>query len=704
MDDALVRKLTDIILKNIQNESFSVENLAREAGMSRTTIHRKIRAIKNQDSSQFIREIRLRRAMELLRQNAGTVSEISFMVGFVSPAYFNKCFRDFFGQPPGLVKQESNHEPAASNQDQPEEYGNTGRKRERRYILISFTFLLLISLLSAIYLLFFRDARVTGSRHIEYLKKSIAILPFRNLSDTAADQYFIDGIMEDILANLSKVRDLQVICRTSTEQFRNSAISASEIGKKLDVNYIVEGSGQRHLNTFHLRVHLIDARKNRQIWAGSFDQKILGSQDIYSLQNQIAQTIASELQANITPEEIHIIQKSPTGNLASYDLYLRANEYKRNFQLKHTINDFYKAVSFYEAALEIDSNFAKAFTGLAGTYFERYSWEDYFEKDYLDTCILMVNKALEIDDQLDEAWYLKGLYSQAKGDMQAALDNLDRAISLNPNFFSAFERKGLILFWIMHDNVNGLKNHQVALNLTRGVERCPILWLLGLEYVNIGFLEKAKSCVNEAFALCQNEKETFFLKVWISYCLGDTTATLDMAKKLSDIDSLEITPLLMYTFIPGHDREAYTMATRFIRNKLTRDSLFINILHRIAYPLWQAGKVEEAKTYFNQQISYAEESIRLNRDYAIRNYAAYDLAGCYAFLGNKAKAYQYLDQFDRNKSCQLVWFIIAKQDPLFASIRNEEHFKRILRNMETKYLAEHERVGKWMESGISPSR
>ena len=105
MNQALIRKLTDITKANISNEHFGVEELAKEAGISRITLYRKIKSIKNQDASQFIRELRLRYSMELLRKNAGTVTEVAFMVGFTDPAYFNKCFHDFFGFPRASLRK-----------------------------------------------------------------------------------------------------------------------------------------------------------------------------------------------------------------------------------------------------------------------------------------------------------------------------------------------------------------------------------------------------------------------------------------------------------------------------------------------------------------------------------------------------------------------------------------------------------------------
>jgi len=114
MDQVFIRKLTDMVLANLQNENFSVEKLAKEAGMSRVSVHRRIKSIKNQDTSQFIREVRLKRAMEMLQNNEGTVAEIAFRVGFGSATYFGKCFHEYYGSPPGEVRK---IEPAGTTQN-----------------------------------------------------------------------------------------------------------------------------------------------------------------------------------------------------------------------------------------------------------------------------------------------------------------------------------------------------------------------------------------------------------------------------------------------------------------------------------------------------------------------------------------------------------------------------------------------------------
>ena len=479
----------------------------------------------------------LRRAMELLRQNAGNISDVAFMVGFSSPAYFNKCFHEFFGYPPGTVKKE-----AIRHTDEITRARATDKNKQKttgwRTVVISTSAILVFTVIIYLgYAGIFNNTANTDENPARSPEKSVAVLPFRNLTDTLANQYFMDGLMEDVLANLSKIHDLRVISRLSTEQFRKSTKAASEIARKLNVNYIVEGSGQKYGNTFHLRVRLIDAAKDRQIWAEAYEQEVQETKDIFNIQSRIAQAIASELEVRLTMEEMQIIDKTPTDSLASYDLYMKANEYRDNYTKTSNQKDYLKAVSLYGAAIEIDSTFAKAYTGLASAYYSRYSWEKYFKEGYMDTCIFLVNKALKFDDQLDEAYYIKGLYCFANGKMDDALAAFDKTIQLNPNNFAAYERKGFILIWIMHDNVKGLDSHHKALNLVRGKERSSLLWQLGQEYGNVGFIEKAKYYYREAYAIDHNEKDYLYGLAWTAFCLENLEESLKLFKKVHELDS-----------------------------------------------------------------------------------------------------------------------------------------------------------------------
>jgi TolB-like protein len=173
----------------------------------------------------------------------------------------------------------------------------------------------------------------------EQVEKSIAVLPFRNDSSNDSTVYFLNGVMEEILNNLQKISDFsRVLSRNSVEQFRNNTTkSTPEIAKKLDVNYIVEGSGQKYGNSFRLRVQLIMARgKETHLWGKTYEEKIKETTDLFGVQGQIAQAIAAELKAIITPEEKQLIEKIPTNNLTAYDFYQRGREEHAKYQFVYS--------------------------------------------------------------------------------------------------------------------------------------------------------------------------------------------------------------------------------------------------------------------------------------------------------------------------------------------------------------------------------
>ncbi len=172
-----------------------------------------------------------------------------------------------------------------------------------------------------------------------------------------ANKYFIEGTMEAILDNLWKIADLTVISRTSVEQFRNTTKSISEIAKQLNVNYILEGSGQKYGNDIRLTVQLIDAVNDKHIWSSPYEGVAV---NIFKLQSQISEAIAAELKAVITPQEKQLIEKTPTANLAAYEAYLQGKFYWRKF----TPNDQEVALQYFEHAKEKDPEFALAYAGI----------------------------------------------------------------------------------------------------------------------------------------------------------------------------------------------------------------------------------------------------------------------------------------------------------------------------------------------------
>jgi tetratricopeptide (TPR) repeat protein len=283
------------------------------------------------------------------------------------------------------------------------------------------------------------------------------------------------------------------------------------------------------------------------------------------------------------------------------------------------------------------------------------------------------------------------------GDHDKALENYDKALKINPNYYLPYLWKGYLFSWILGDYINGLDNYHKALNLVHGDERQLVLNSMSRAYLDVGFMDKAKYYYQEALTLSGNEASYFGSLAFIEFSLENFEEALKLAKKANGIDSTYLCNLIMYSIPPGHNEEAYIHAKKLVEYFKKRGALNLVESHRVGYALWQVGKKKEAENYFNQQIKYDEESIKRSRNIEQWDVAYYDMAGTYAFLGEKEKAYKYLDEFDKKNTYGLWWVSLAKHDPLFASIRNEERFQKILQNMERKYHAEHERVKKWLE-------
>ncbi len=184
---------------------------------------------------------------------------------------------------------------------------------------------------------------------------------------------------------------------------------------------------------------------------------------------------------------------------------------------------------------------------------------------------------------------------------------------------------------------------------------------------------------------------------FVEFCFENFEEALNLWKQLERIDSTSTASQSYYYVTPGFKEDAYAQAIKDVEKFKKSGSLNLVRSHRTGYAFWQIGRKKEAEYYFNQQIRYSEESIKLSRDIGQKKSAQYDLAGTYAFLGDKVKAYKYLDEVAQKNTFPLWLVTFAKHDVLFESIRNEERFQKILQTIESKYQAEHERVRKWLE-------
>ena len=575
------------------------------------------------------------------------------------------------------------------------------RKPDKKLILLLSGLLLVVAIVVvALFIL----KIIGGGKQTKEIEKSIAVLPFVNDSPEEENAYFINGIMEEVLINLQTIKDLRVPGRTSVEQYRdNKTKSIPEIAKELGVNYIVEGSGQKYGNTFRLRVQLIEAAKDRHLWGESYEQEIQETNDVFRIQSQIAQSIASELEATITPEEKQLIEKVPTSNVTALDFYQRGREEEGKYSYydltesstvsqglnPSTLQSIIRAERMYKEAVKCDSTYAMAYTGLAGIYWRKNYYKEYFSKNFLDSVLFLANKALSFDDHLPDAYYIRAIYYAEKGMNKQMLENFDKTLNLNPNYWLAYYGKG----FISDDYVVALESLKKAASLHHGSGLSDIFEEISFRLSNSGFSELARNYSLETVKLESDSDKYYF---WLYMYEFDYNKCYEKRYSTDSTDLSTLNFLANYYGYKGRFKESLRFYKKWLNRLKTEGRTNINEMQRIGYAYSKNGFRDSADYYFNKQIEFCNNDIRSGRPYGIST-AYYDLAGVYAYTGNKIKAYENLKIFNKGPSINLWLVRFIKKDLLFNSIRDEPEFQQIVSDMDAKYQAEHERVRKWLE-------
>jgi TolB-like protein/Tfp pilus assembly protein PilF len=261
--------------------------------------------------------------------------------------------------------------------------------------------------------------------------KSIAVLPFENLSRDPENAYFTEGVQEEILTRLAKIADLKVIARTSTQRYKSAPEDISQIGKQLGVAHILEGAVQNAAGKVRVSVQLINASDEAHLWAETYDRKLT---DIFAVESEIAKNIADALRAKLSGPEQHAIAARPTENAEAYQLYLKG----RYFWNKRTGADLKRAIDYFDQAIEKDPGYALAYAGLADAYVLLSGYGAASPKDSLPQAKAAAKKALEFDNTLGEAHASLGQALFAY-DFNFAEANREfrRAIELSPNYATA---------------------------------------------------------------------------------------------------------------------------------------------------------------------------------------------------------------------------------------------------------------------------
>ena len=258
-------------------------------------------------------------------------------------------------------------------------------------------------------------------------KNRIAVLPFANISPDPKDEYFADGMTEELISTLSKIRGLRVISRTSVLGYKQTSKHLSEIAKELNVGAVLEGSVRKAGDDLRITAQLIDVDSDEHLWSQDYDRKF---ENVFSLQKEIAQKVADSLQVTILSKESKELGKKPTQNMEAYILYLKGRTYGRQF----TLESFKKTIDYCEQAIQKDPNYAQAYAGIAWCYTQIGFLEMLPSDEAFLRAEKFAEKAIQLDPSIPESHVALGqvmLYH--KWDFRGAEIETRRALELSPN-------------------------------------------------------------------------------------------------------------------------------------------------------------------------------------------------------------------------------------------------------------------------------
>ena len=466
---------------------------------------------------------------------------------------------------------------------------------------------------------------------ISKLPKSIAVLPFINNSSDSTNQYFIDGTMEAILDKLCKIADLMVISRTSVEQFRNTTKPIQEIAKRLNVNYILEGSGQKYENNIRLDVQLIDATRDKHIWSYPYEGE---AKDIFKLESQIAKSIASELKAIITPEEKQRIEKKPTKNLDAYNFYLLGKFYiNQNFE-----ESLKEGIKCFEHAIKLDPEYAMAYIGLAQCYQFLVRYSGMTNEEGYPKAKQAVLKAIELDESLGEAYSTLGLIKIVfDRDIYGPEQEFQKAIKFSPNSAEVYSSYAQYLRWLG-------RYDEGAIIAKRAIELDPLTPLtqfwLGAIYFYAGRYDESIVYFKKMLTLDSNYVHTYSYLAYNYTLKGSYSNAIYYADKALSFEEIRNSPLY---------------------------------LSPLGWVYAKAGEINKAK-----EILTRVEELRINM-----NSDLISVALIYIGLGEREKAFDLLFKAYEVHSSQTIYMKVMG-DCWFKEIRSDPRYVELLKKIGFK--------------------
>jgi TolB-like protein/Flp pilus assembly protein TadD len=495
-------------------------------------------------------------------------------------------------------------------------------------------------------------------------EKSIAVLPFENRGEPV-NEYFSDGLTEDINVQLSKINELRVIAAAALRTYKNSQASVSVIAEELGVSYVLIGSIQRNNNQLRIAPQLIDGKTKKLLWGDVFN---LSQEGLFEVQSEIAQRIASVLKIKLSEVELKLMNKHPTSSLTAYDYYLKG----RSHYYQYNADDNDLAIENFKRAIALDPRFSLAWAGLGDAYNQRFGR---FAQgaQWIDSAVYASRKAIALDSAVSEGFksLASAYYYLTRYDSSRKL--MEKAVQLNPNNIAAVGNLGTSYF--MDGELPEALRWQkksAGLNPRNFIPYQIAGWIYRL----MGDYENAERWLKKSIEL-KAEYDTYELLAYVYVCMGKKKDALDLIPHVIKLD--EDDPLVVETAgLIAHFAGDHSEAKKYFQHNLekhhivSRDAQFTGNIHLGQIYLHQDKNIVDAEVLLSNALEVNMNEINngsLDRAFP------FNVAGIYAIRGMPQEAVKWID-----KAMEVNWMDYAQltHGPWFASMRSHpELLKRV---------------------------
>lgn len=506
-------------------------------------------------------------------------------------------------------------------------------------------------------------------------EKSIAVLPFVNLSNDPEQVYFSDGITEDILNHLVKISDLKVKSRTSTFKYKDSKKDIFEIGQELGVHSILEGSIRKAGTMVRIVVQLIDATRDENLWSATYDREF---KDILKVQSEIAIEIARALKARLTHSEEANLKEQASNDITAYDYYLKARQIFSSSN--HEKKDFHIALKLLDKAISLDRQFAAAYS-LKGSIW--YKLSTYGVIAWKDSSLHYASMAIKLNPKLPDSYLLRSsIYFFLKG-LEQSEDDLQKAYLVAPNDPKVLDALGRNLL-ILKDK-QGADFLIQSLSLQYSKREPDYYWNLGWLYFQAENYDDAAKFLNIGRSLDPKNLNFYWVLAFVyreAEKYPECVLESEAAVHLNPENHTMIDLLGWAYFLNGDLDKAEEQWAQYakIENSFPDKSQHLPFRHRLGYVKFLKGRKAEAKALIAEEAKLQSQAIAGIMGVGVwpgisKSNNFYDLAACKAFLGDEKHALQNLDSAITQGN-DFVWGF--RNDPLFATLRETVAFQKLI--------------------------